>query len=268
MVYTDWLTAMVTYLNIADTAGITAFTALAPRFIEYAELRMQRDPDLDFLATRVVDLSQMTTGGMRSVAIPANFVVHEGANRIIPAGSRPYAGGAMRIPLQRTSRQFCDFIWPNETSVLTPDSLTSWYYALFSQQEPAPAPAEADELVSLPSSIIIAPTPDNEYVVEQTGTQRIPPLSATNTSNFMTLWLPDMYIAASMVAASGYQRDFGAQTSDPNMAVSWERIYQDLKNGAAVESLRQKARVDGFSPFPPQPMAPSIPGPSSGAQTG
>lgn len=252
---------MVTLLQCSDDTGVAAFTAIAPLIIEYAELKMQRDPDLDFLAMRNVDISKITTGGTRAVAIPSQLIVVEGVSLITPPGAEPFAAGSQRIPLTRTTRAYLDLTWPVESQVGTPDPVNGGYYALFSMQQSSPAPGSADEPAPLPSAILIAPTPDNEYVVEFTGTMRATPLSATNPTNFLSVYLPDLYIAASMIIASGYQRDFSAQANDPQMAVSWTHIYDDLKGGAAVEELRKKALSGGFSPLPMMSsMSPAPPG--------
>jgi hypothetical protein len=261
MTYAEWTQAMATLLQIADPDGITAFTALAPRFIEYTELRMQRDPALDFLATRVVDQTQMTIGGTRAVSIASAIVILEGVSLLLPSAIRPPVLGAYRVPLVRTTRQFIDSTWPMESQVATPSQINPTYWAVFSMQEAVGGPGMTDEGAAFPSYIIIAPTPDNEYIVEQTGTQRITPLSSSNTTNFLSVNLPDLYIAASMVIASGYQRDFGAQSSDPAMAASWNQQFEALKAGAAVEELRKRAMVAGFSPMIPAATIPRIGGP-------
>jgi hypothetical protein len=250
---------MATYLQVADPDGLAAFTALAPRFIEYTELRMQRDPMLDFLATRVVDLTQMTIGGTRAVSIATNIVILEGVSLILPSALRPPTLGATRVPLVRTSRQFIDSTWPTESQVATPSQINPTYWALFSMQEPVGGGGMADEPAAFPSYIIIAPTPDNEYVVEQTGTQRITPLSPANQTNFLSANLPDLYVAASMVIASGYQRDFSASGNDPQMPINWNAVYENLKTGAAVDELRKKSMIAGFSPMIPAATIPHMP---------
>src|SRR6185312_2067992 len=100
--------------------GVAAFEALVPRFIEYTELRMQRDPALDFLATRIVDQSVLTVGGTRAVAIAPAIVILEGVSLLVPSGIRPPTLGATRVPLVRASRQFIDSTWPTESQVATP----------------------------------------------------------------------------------------------------------------------------------------------------
>jgi hypothetical protein len=89
-------------------------------------------------------------------------------------------------------------------------------------------------------TIIFGPWPDKAYVVEVVGTIRPAPLSPTNTSTFLTNWLPDLFIAASMIFVTGYQRDFGAQSDDPNAAKSWDNEYSKLLASAGAEEMRKK----------------------------
>lgn len=106
------------------------------------------------------------------------------------------------------------------------------------------------------SEIIVGPWPDAGYIVEVIGTQRPTPLSATNTTTFLSTNLPDLFIAASMVFASGYQKNFGAQADDPKMGASWENQYQLLKASANVEEFRKKLQATGWSSQMPSPLTP------------
>lgn len=252
MNYATFLTWLITVLQVSDTAGVTALTNVISLIIAYAEGRLYRDPALDFLATRVTDVSQSTVAGSRAVAIPAEFIVVEGVSLVTPANTVPSAAGASRIPYLRTTRAFIDLTWPTESETAAPDLFAGGYYALFSEQEASSAPSE-DEARPLPSSILLAPTPNDSFRVEFTGTQRPTPLSAENPTTFLTTYLPDLFFAAAMVIASGYQRDFGGQSDDPKLAMSWESLFQELKRGASIEELRKKALIDGFSSLPPRP---------------
>lgn len=258
--YAGYLQALVTMAEIGDTYGIQAFTALAPRCIEFSELAMYRDPDLDFLATRVSDSTQLTQNGVRSVPIPTNitvagfagtFVVVEGAALILPANTKAFAG--TRMPLTPTSRAWLDMMWPQESQVQAPAPYET-YYAVYSQQEISPSdPDEANP--NIPSAILIGPTPNDAFYVEFTGTGRPKPLSATNTTTFLTTYLPDMFLMKSMEWLCLYQRDLGANANIPGSADYYRNTYEALKRGAAVESARQKGRSDGGTAFPPTPAA-------------
>lgn len=254
MNYSQWLTAITTILNITDSYGLATFNALVDRIIEYAELMMYRDPDLDFLATRTEDSSKTTMTGVRSVAIPSQFVIVDSVALITPANSIPSDG--TRIPLLRTTREFCDVIWPQESLTKSPATYET-YWATFSMFEAVGSGATSSEPVAMPSAIIIAPTPDNQYRVEFAGTFRPPALSAANSTTFLTTWLPDLFLAATVIMGAGYQRDYGADgnQADPSLAGYWQREYDKLKAGAAIESARQASRSAGWSSKVPAPLA-------------
>jgi hypothetical protein len=65
-------------------------------------------------------------------------------------------------------------------------------------------------------------------------------LSATNNTTFISLYLPDLFIMASMIYISGYQRNFGRANDDPQMAITYESQYQALLKGAMSEEYRKK----------------------------
>ncbi len=253
--WSQWLQIVSTILQVEDNYGAPFFNAMAPYISERASLIMQRDPDLDFLATRIVDESQTTTGGSRAVPIAPTLIVVEGVSLIIPANAAPNEG--TRVPCYRASREFCDFIWPQESLTKAPNTFEPVYYAIPSMFEVAGSGATADEPQALPSSMIIAPTPDGQYKVEQHGTMRLPPLSESNQTTFLSTFLPDMLIAASVVAGALIQRDMGATGAkdDPSLATHWQEEYDRLKRGAAVESARQKAQSTDWTAYAPAPLA-------------
>jgi hypothetical protein len=86
----------------------------------------------------------------------------------------------------------------------------------------------------------VGPCPDQAYNVEVYGTYRPATLSATNPNTPLTVLLPDLFLAASMIFMSGYQKNFGAQADDPKMAASWESQYEKLMMGATSEEFRKK----------------------------
>src|SRR4051812_10982128 len=251
LTYATWLTAVTSICNVNDDFGLAAFTALVDRYIERATLYMLRDPDFDFLATRTIDVTKQTTAGVRSVGIPTELIIVEGVSLITPANTRPPAG--KRIPLLRMDKAWCDLIWPTQSDMQAPAEWQT-YWALYSMFGTAADTANgqgpaADEAVALPSPIIIAPTPDAAYTVEFSGVMRPSMLSATVPETFLTRYLPDLFIAASVVAVAGYQRDFGSpdsQQPDPSVAGYWQAEYTRLKTGAAVESARQASRSVGW----------------------
>jgi hypothetical protein len=99
--------------------------------------------------------------------------------------------------------------------------------------------------------MIVGPWPDNNYTVEIVGTIRPASLSDVNTETFISLYLPDLMIMASMIYVSGYQRNFGRQSDDPQMAQSYESQYQALLGPAVVEEARKKFQSGAWSSMSP-----------------
>ena len=250
MNYTDWTTALAGYLpeNLANAASQMPFVsgsrynAVLPRCIEYAELRIYRHPDLDFLATRASATATCAIG-VRGVVKPSNLIVVEEANIILPpvgaqnvnlvqppTGDVPDGAGTTRAPLTRTSTAFINTAYPAQGFQQQPG-----YYA------------QVDD-----GDFILGATPDQAYVIEFYGTQRPTALSYINPTTFLTLYLPDLFLAASMIWMSGYQKTFGAMSGDPQQGMTWEQYYGELKRGAATEEARKKFRI--YSP--PMPVAP------------
>jgi hypothetical protein len=100
------------------------------------------------------------------------------------------------------------------------------------------------------TNLFWGPAPDQAYPMEVVGTIRPTPLSVANPTTFLTLYLSDVFFAAAMVSASGYQRNFGAQSDDPKMAVSWESQLQTKLASARKEELR-KSYVSAMSSASP-----------------
>ena len=74
-------------------------------------------------------------------------------------------------------------------------------------------------------------------------------------TTFISTYLPDMLVMASMIYISAYQRNFGRLSDDPQMAQSYESQYQLLKNSALVEENRKKYQAAAWSSYSPAPAA-------------
>ena len=103
--------------------------------------------------------------------------------------------------------------------------------------------------------MIVGPTPNSGYTVRLTGTVRSAPLSATNTTTFISTYLPDLFIFASMIYISAYQRNFGRLNDDPAMAQTYESQYQALKASALIEENRKKFEAAAWTSYSPAPAA-------------
>ena len=67
--------------------------------------------------------------------------------------------------------------------------------------------------------------------------------------------MPDLFIAASMVFANGYMKNFSAMADDPQAPVTWEKHYQTLKQSAMEEEFRKKFGSQGWTSKQPNPIA-------------
>lgn len=231
--YNSYVNQIAT-LAVVDSSDVN-FQAILPQTITYAENRMYRE--LDFLFTSTAVTGYSLTAGNRSLTIPdGTLVVSEQINIITPVGTTdPNSSAATRNPCLPTTKEFLDAVYGS--SVPANRGMPT-YFVPFN-----------DNL------FLFGPVPDQAYSVEIVGTYRPNSLSASNTTTFISLYLPDLFIMASMIYISGYQRNFGRQSDDPQMAQSYEGQYQALLKGAAVEEARKKFEASGWSSQSPSPVA-------------
>ena len=221
LTYSTYKTQIAT-LAVVEEAD-PAFVTILPQMITYAENRMYRDLDFLFTSTAVTGYPLVT--GSRSLTVPeGTFVVTEQINVITPAGTiNPDLG--TRNPCLPVSKEFLDAVYGSSTATGLPQ-----YFAPFN-----------DNLY------YVGPFPDQQYYVEIVGTYRPNSLSSANPETFISKYLPDVFIMASMIYVSGYQRNFGRASDDPAMAQSYEGQYQILLKGATVEEARKKFESSGWS---------------------
>lgn len=194
-----------------------------PQMITYAENRMYRD--LDFLFTSIATTAYGLTVGSRQINVPAGtFVVPEQINVITPAGTTDPDLGT-RNPLTPVTKEYLDAIYNVASNTSLPK-----YFCPFDDY-----------------TFLVGPYPDQNYTCEIIGTYRPNSLSPTNTTTFISLYLPDLFIMASMVYLSAYQRNFGRQSDDPQMAQSYEAQYQTLLKSALSEENRKKFEAAAWS---------------------
>lgn len=214
------------------------FANSLPNVIAYAEGRIYRE--CTFLATRTQNNSLNFTAGSRSLdltTITPTLVVPEGLAMITPVSTAPVAG--TRQPFDNCSLDVMDIFWPQESITVDPSTIQSgrmW--------------AMKDD-----HTIVVGPTPDKNYTAEVTGLFQPVPLSAANTSTYISTVYPDLLIAASMIFVSGLLRDFGAQTEDPRMSESWESQYGKLVLSTVLEEQRRRGQGVGWSASMPTPLA-------------
>lgn len=233
LTYTTYKTQIATMAVVEETDP--AFVTILPQMLTYAENRIYRDLDFMFTSTSVQGY-QFTTGN-RQLTIPynladgsGNFVVSEQINVITPVGvSDPDLG--TRTPLLATTKEFLDAVYGSSTYTGVPQYFVPFNDNLF----------------------LVGPFPDASYFVEVVGTYRPVSLSANSTWNgaagttFISTYLPETLIMASMVYISAYQRNFGRANDDPQMAITYESQYQALIKSAMSEESRKKFESAAWS---------------------
>ena len=248
LTYSQYVTQIATLAVVAENDP--AFITILPQMITYAENRMYRDIDFMFTSTSLNGVSFVLTPGNRNLSFNINlssnsdssegtFVVSEQINLLTDASgnasSTTNPDACVRVPLLPTTKEFLDAVYG---SSLTANRGKPMYFVPFNE-----------------TLFFVGPVPDQAYPVEVVGTYRPNSLSATNTSTFISLYLPDVFIMASMIYISAYQRNFGRQSDDPAMAQSYESQYKALLQGAIVEEARKKFDASGWSSQSPSSVA-------------
>jgi hypothetical protein len=245
---TSYVTQIATMAVVAETDP--AFLTILPQMITYAENRMYRDIDFMFTSTSLHGTTFVLTPGNRNLSFNINlsantdasagtFVVSEQINLLTDASGNAATttnpDECVRYPLLPTTKEFLDAVYG---SSLSANRGKPQYFVPFNE-----------------TLFFVGPVPDQAYPVEVVGTYRPNSLSSTNLTTFISLYLPDLFIMASMIYVSAYQRNFGRANDDPQMAVSYESQYQSLLKSAVVEEARKKFDAAGWSSQSPATVA-------------
>jgi hypothetical protein len=213
--------------------GDTNFGPIMPGIIDYLEGRLYRELDLPVVS--IVDTTVTCTSGVRSIFLSTGqgeILVITTLNLLSSAGAT--SSFATRLPLVPVSQGVVDAVYPSAAS--SNCGQPTFFTRLGNTQ------------------IILGPTPDQPYGTEVIGTIRPSPLSASNSSTWLTQNVPELVIAAGMIFATGFMRDFGAQSDNPQMSQSWENQYQALMKSMTIDSARMKFESQGWtSQQPAQP---------------
>lgn len=209
------------------------FLAILPMMIDYASLRICRDLDLMFTSVSLHGSDYRLTAGNRNLSFSQNlpdgtsFVVSEQINLILNATVPTDPDTGTRVPLMPTTKEFLDAVYG---SSLAANRGQPKYFVPFNE-----------------TLFFVGPVPDNNYAVEVVGTIRPAPLSVAVPVTFISEYLPDLLVMASMIYISAFQRNFGKESDDPQMAQSYEGQYQLLLKSAGVEEARKKFAAAAWS---------------------
>jgi len=225
--YTTYVSQLANMIAIDATDA--NFQNILPAIINYAEMRIYRE--LDLISTVFRNTSVTLVPQSPTATLPNTFVTVQGINILTPAGAGASSG--VRNPVTPASKEVVYALWGDPSSTGLPS-----LYAMIDQW-----------------TLLFGPSPDAAYVIEAYGTMRPNPLSASNTTTFLTTYLYDLFMAASMIYVSGYMRNFSSSGSDPQMPINWEQQYEKLFASANVEELRKKSWSDSWTAFSPTPLA-------------
>lgn len=241
LTYSTYVT-QIAEMAVVDPADVN-FVTILPAMIDYAELRIYRDLDLMSTSTSFTSPTIRLNPGNRNLSFPmtlpdgsGSIVVSEQINLILPAGETdPDGPTASRVTLLPTTKEYLDVVYGSNA---TSSRAQPQYFTAFNE-----------------NLFFVGPVPDQTYYVEVVGTYRPNTMSVSNTTTFISQYFPDMLIMASMVYISAYQRNFGRQSDDPQMAQSYESQYQTLLRSAGVEENRKKYEGPGWTSQSPSPIA-------------
>lgn len=231
--------------NSLVTSTDSNFSNIIPQMLNYAELRIQRD--LDFLATQNQQTATVVSNSTNQLSLPAQeFVTLQTITVTDPSNNV--------VTLTPVSKSFLQNVYGSSASTGTPQ-----YFAVYGNNQ-----LTSTSTVDANQNLIFGPwTPaTGTYTFSITGTSRQPTLynyavsgSADTTYTFISQNLPDMLIMASMIYLSAYQRNFGRQADDPQMAQSYESQYGTLLKGSMVEEARKKFQAGGWTSYSPAVVA-------------
>lgn len=207
LTWATWQTAVQTALK--RSSGDANLTALLPDAVDFAEQRIYRE--LQLLTQVTTDASGSATAGNRNFTFPSHFVIAQEINIL--------SGGTRVAALTQTSREALNFMWPSPIGSTVP----MWWAPVTDQ------------------TIILGPWPDQNYTIEVVGTQRPTPLSAGNTTTWISTYLPDLFLTATLIFFSGeLQGNFSATGDDPQGPMTYEKQYGLLAASAAAEEVAKK----------------------------
>jgi hypothetical protein len=220
------------------------FLQILPSCIDYAEQRIYRELDIQSTTTNT---TVVTTAGTPFVPMPyfpddqtqqSVYVVESMSISATANGAPPLTQDTMLTPVDK------GFL------------MSTYPPAYWSSAQGQPK----HYYIQDQQTAQVGPCPDQAYQIYLVFTHRPTPLSATNTETILTQIWPDLFLAASMIFMSGYQKNFGSQSDDPKMAASWEDQYQMLLKGALTEEAQKKAMSVSYTPLRAAPFAEKAPG--------
>jgi hypothetical protein len=242
--FNAWVQA-VGVMSVALTqnnAGVWGFVdaplqQVLPQVLNYAEARIQRD--IDALQARSSNTYALTVSN-NVLSIPVNDFL------VLETFEVTQVSGAVVVnswPLIPVSKEFIQNCYSGVFSTGMPK-----YYAMYGDTFGDGANTNVN--------VLLGPAPNFAYPVRVTGVIRMPSLfkfaisgPADTSYTYISQWLPDLFLMASMIFISAYQRNFSANSDSKDMPVNYEQQYRTLLAGAIAEENRKKGLGSGYSAY-------------------
>lgn len=244
LTYNQYIT-QIGVMAVVDTTvvngvvqGVDAsFNSIVPAMLNYSELRIARDVDT---LSSLVPNTYTLASGTNILQVPTNDFVT----------IQTLANNTTGQPLLPTSKEFLQNVYGTNANPGPPQ-----YFAM--------AGGDLATAGLTYNNIMLGPWSDTTYPMTVYGTIRMPTLynyatqaQANIGTTFISTWLPDLLLQASMIFISQEQRNFSPTTaSDPSMPGSFEYQYQALLKGAVVEEARKKFSSSAWSSMSPATIA-------------
>jgi hypothetical protein len=241
--YAEFQTALATEMAVPNNDPTDPqFQAILQTLIDQGEQRCYRDLDLLYATNRQTTPLTMGSRTLDLSGLAPYLIVLEDINIVTPATqTNPDLGE--RMPVTAVSKEWLDMVYGSPASPGVPS-----YFAML------------DDV-----TVLLGPYPDAAYTAEVIGKFRPLPLYDPLSVNgsWLSVYLPDVFLASTMIGATAYQHNWGAQSDDPRSALSWKTEYDTLLNSAQGEEVRKKFHgwMSLTTESPPMPARPGTPGP-------
>lgn len=225
-----------------EVAGVWQFSDAppelqVPQMLNYAELRIQRD--LDLLSSQSSNTYTLTAGN-NVFPIPVDDFFTVQTLEIVQS-----SGGNVvnSTPLTPVSKEFIQNCYGGLGAAGTPQ-----YFAMYGDN----FGGSQDTF----TNVLLGPPPNYPYSLRVTGTCRMPSLYqyamaglADTNYTYVSVYLPDMLIMASMIYITMFQRNFSAVSDSTDMGATYEKQYQALRLGAIPEENRRKQQGSSWTAY-------------------
>lgn len=212
MTYTEFVQRLLTMtMQISTDVDLMVYI---PAIIDQAEQRIYRE--LNLISTVVRDSTASLTANSRNFTLPSGggrFVTVTRVNVVTPVGSTVTNG--TRNPLVRSSGEMIDFLARTETGAV--GQVPSMYSMVTDQ------------------TMIVGPAPGSAFNIEIVGTIRPTPLSPSNPTTFLTLYLPDLFLSGAFVETFAF-----VPKVDPAIFQAASINYQNHFVSADSEETRKR----------------------------